>query len=34
VPLAPGGAESLNVAMTATLCLYQATIHRLSPDHG
>jgi RNA methyltransferase, TrmH family len=34
VPLAPGGAESLNVAMTATLCLYEATIHRLSPDHG
>ena len=24
VPLAPGGAESLNVAMTATLCLYEA----------
>jgi TrmH family RNA methyltransferase len=34
VPLARGGAESLNVAMTATLCLYEATIHRLSPDHG
>jgi TrmH family RNA methyltransferase len=34
VPLAEGGAESLNVAMTATLCLYEASIHRLSPDHG
>jgi TrmH family RNA methyltransferase len=34
VPLARGGAESLNVAMTATLCLYQASIHRLSTDHG
>jgi TrmH family RNA methyltransferase len=31
VPLAPGGAESLNVAMTATLCLYESTVHRLSP---
>ena len=30
----PGGAESLNVAMTATLCLYEAALHRLSPDHG
>jgi tRNA G18 (ribose-2'-O)-methylase SpoU len=34
VPLAAGGAESLNVAMTATLCLYEAAIHRLSPDDG
>jgi TrmH family RNA methyltransferase len=34
VPLAEGGAESLNVAMTATLCLYQASVHRLSRDHG
>jgi TrmH family RNA methyltransferase len=31
VPLAAGGAESLNVAMTATLCLYESTVHRLSP---
>jgi TrmH family RNA methyltransferase len=31
VPLAPGGAESLNVAMTATLCLYESAVHRLSP---
>jgi TrmH family RNA methyltransferase len=30
VPLAPGGAESLNVAMAATLCLYEAAVHRLS----
>jgi RNA methyltransferase, TrmH family len=30
VPLAPGGAESLNVAMTATLCLYESAVHRLS----
>jgi RNA methyltransferase, TrmH family len=30
VPLAPGGAESLNVAMTATLCLYETAVHRLS----
>jgi RNA methyltransferase, TrmH family len=34
VPLAPGGAESLNVAMTATLCLYESAVHRLSPTHG
>jgi TrmH family RNA methyltransferase len=27
VPLAGGGAESLNVAMTATLCLYEAAVH-------
>jgi RNA methyltransferase, TrmH family len=31
VPLAPGGAESLNVAMAATLCLYETAVHRLSP---
>jgi TrmH family RNA methyltransferase len=31
VPLAPGGAESLNVAMTATLCLYESA-HKLSPS--
>jgi TrmH family RNA methyltransferase len=30
VPLNPGGAESLNVAMTATLCLYESALHRLS----
>jgi RNA methyltransferase, TrmH family len=30
VPLAAGGPESLNVAMTATLCLYQSSVHRLS----
>jgi TrmH family RNA methyltransferase len=29
VPLAPGGAESLNVAMTATLCLYESAARRL-----
>jgi RNA methyltransferase, TrmH family len=34
VPLAPGGAESLNVAMTATLCLYETAVHRLSPIDG
>jgi TrmH family RNA methyltransferase len=34
VPLAPGGAESLNVAMTATLCLYESAVHRLSPTVG
>ncbi len=34
VPLAPGGAESLNVAMTATLCLYESAVHRLSPSLG
>jgi RNA methyltransferase, TrmH family len=34
VPLAPGGADSLNVAMTATLCLYESAVHRLSPSHG
>jgi RNA methyltransferase, TrmH family len=28
VPLAPGGTESLNVAMTATLCLYESAVHR------
>jgi tRNA G18 (ribose-2'-O)-methylase SpoU len=31
VPLMPEGVESLNVAMTATLCLYEASLHRLSP---
>lgn len=30
VPLRDGGAESLNVAMTATLCLYESRLHRLS----
>jgi RNA methyltransferase, TrmH family len=30
VPLLAGGAESLNVAMTATLCLYESALHRLS----
>jgi TrmH family RNA methyltransferase len=30
VPLRPEGAESLNVAMTATLCLYESAVHRLS----
>jgi TrmH family RNA methyltransferase len=34
IPLAPGGAESLNVAMTATLCLYESAVHRLSPSVG
>jgi RNA methyltransferase, TrmH family len=29
VPLREGGAESLNVAMTATLCLYEAAAHIL-----
>jgi TrmH family RNA methyltransferase len=29
VPLREGGAESLNVAMTATLCLYHQSLHRL-----
>jgi TrmH family RNA methyltransferase len=31
IALAPGGVDSLNVAMAATLCLYQASLHRLSP---
>jgi TrmH family RNA methyltransferase len=31
VTLAPGGPESLNVAMIATLCLYESAVHRLSP---
>ncbi len=31
IPLAADGAESLNVAMTATLCLYESAVHRLSP---
>jgi TrmH family RNA methyltransferase len=30
VPLRESGAESLNVAMTATLCLYESRLHRLS----
>jgi TrmH family RNA methyltransferase len=30
IPLVPGGAESLNVAMAATLCLYESAVHRLS----
>jgi TrmH family RNA methyltransferase len=29
VPLEPGGPESLNVAMTATVCLYETAVHRL-----
>lgn len=29
IPLDPGGAESLNVAMAATLCLYENALHRL-----
>jgi TrmH family RNA methyltransferase len=32
IPLAPDGAESLNVAMAVTLCLYESALHRLS-DH-
>jgi TrmH family RNA methyltransferase len=34
VPVAPGGVDSLNVAMTATLCLYESAVHRLSRSHG
>ncbi len=34
VPLVPGGADSLNVAMTATLCLYESAVHRLLPIDG
>jgi RNA methyltransferase, TrmH family len=34
VPLRPGGAESLNVAMTATLCLYESALHRLSAERS
>jgi RNA methyltransferase, TrmH family len=34
VPLAVGGAESLNVAMAATLCLYEIAVHRLSATRG
>jgi TrmH family RNA methyltransferase len=30
VPLRPGGPESLNVAIAATLCLYEEALHRLS----
>jgi RNA methyltransferase, TrmH family len=30
IPLAREGAESLNVAMAATLCLYESAVHRLS----
>lgn len=33
VPLRPGGAESLNVAMTATLCLYEAA-HKMRTSDG
>jgi RNA methyltransferase, TrmH family len=33
VPVAPGGVDSLNVAMTATLCLYESAVHRLSRSH-
>jgi len=33
IPLAPDGAESLNVAMAATLCLYESALHRLSAGH-
>jgi tRNA G18 (ribose-2'-O)-methylase SpoU len=29
VPLEAEGAESLNVAMTATVCLYETAVHRL-----
>jgi RNA methyltransferase, TrmH family len=32
VPLVAGAAESLNVAMTATLCLYESALHRLRAD--
>jgi TrmH family RNA methyltransferase len=32
VPLAGGGPDSLNVAMTATLCLYESAAHRLRSD--
>ena len=34
VPLVREGAESLNVAMTATLCLYESSLHRLSRSDG
>jgi TrmH family RNA methyltransferase len=34
VPLRREGAESLNVAMTATLCLYETSLHRLSRSDG
>lgn len=34
VPLRRGGAESLNVAMTATLCLYETSLLRLSRSDG
>jgi TrmH family RNA methyltransferase len=30
IPLARDGAESLNIAMAATLCLYESALHRLS----
>ena len=30
IPISRGGAESLNVAMTATLALYESSLHRLS----
>jgi TrmH family RNA methyltransferase len=34
VPLRQEGVESLNVAMTATLCLYETALHRLSRSDG
>jgi tRNA G18 (ribose-2'-O)-methylase SpoU len=34
VPLRRAGAESLNVAMAATLCLYEFSLHRLSRSDG
>jgi RNA methyltransferase, TrmH family len=34
VPLVEDTAESLNVAMTATLCLYESALHRLRADDG
>ena len=33
IPLEPDSAESLNVAMAATLCLYESTLHRLSAGY-
>jgi TrmH family RNA methyltransferase len=32
IPLAADGADSLNVAMAATLCLYERALHRLPSD--
>lgn len=34
VPLRTDGAESLNVAMAATVCLYEASLHKLSSADG